>query len=560
MSKQRFAVTAAAVLAAGLGAAPLSAQFGVFDSGEAQETIFYADSLEIGDGASALYDLSFDAATSQAKLSEIIRLDASLGEGRWEHVDTLAATPDGTRLFFVDTGPLSVPNSRLGSYDRGTGELRSIGVLRFSDTGIPPAGLNTTDLASISANGTMYLARVDNDAIYRINLDNADATRVGLVVNQATGATVNLAGGDLAFDHTGRLHVWVNQGIDGAPRGLYRGLDVELPAAGEVGVEYLGGDGGTHNFTGLAFREAGMGDLLASMQPNMFPQVDRQTGATMTIWGYDGLLHGGDLTTGELAFCTHTVADFATQDWNDRTITINGQVIDEQTGKEIFAAATSTNFSGLFAQLIGAKLNCESCGGVLPEAEAFLLESGVFVDTYDAPFAGNRQRDEATDLAARLEAFSSANTCGVAEEVANRGRFTGGGSIRLADGVRVTRGLTLHCDLELSNNLQVNWGRRNRFHMTEHLTTVSCHDDPLIDEFPPDAPVDTLIGVGSGRFNGRAGYTIEFTVKDAGEPGRNDEMAIRIYQTGNPANVVLDTALQRLRGGNLQAHDDQPHR
>ena len=68
------------------------------------------------------------------------------------------------------------------------------------------------------------------------------------------------------------------------------------------------------------------------------------------------------------------------------------------------------------------------------------------------------------------------------------GRFTGGGSqVRVGD-VRVTRGLTIHCDLLLSNSLEVNWGG-NKFHMTEHLTTVACTDDELISQFPPEAPL-----------------------------------------------------------------------
>lgn len=141
------------------------------------------------------------------------------------------------------------------------------------------------------------------------------------------------------------------------------------------------------------------------------------------------------------------------------------------------------------------------------------------------------------------------------------GRFTGGGhQIRLADGVRITRGLTIHCDLLLSNNLQVNWPTGNKFHMLEHLTTVACTDDPNIIQQPPPAPIDTLIGVGTGRYNNQPGYTIEFTLVDAGEPGGNDQMAIKIYQTSNPSNVVLDVPLQLLTGGNLQAHYDQPHK
>lgn len=139
------------------------------------------------------------------------------------------------------------------------------------------------------------------------------------------------------------------------------------------------------------------------------------------------------------------------------------------------------------------------------------------------------------------------------------GRFTGGGHQVRAGAVRVTRGLTIHCDLLLSNNLEVNWGG-NKFHMLEHLETVACTDDPEIDQTPPVAPLDTLIGVGEGRYNGKSGYTIEFTLVDAGEPGTSDEMAILIYETADPSHVVLDVPLQLLTGGNLQAHFDQPHK
>lgn len=145
------------------------------------------------------------------------------------------------------------------------------------------------------------------------------------------------------------------------------------------------------------------------------------------------------------------------------------------------------------------------------------------------------------------------------EEELGTGRFTGGGHQLRVDGVRVTRGLTIHCDLLLSNNLEVNW-QGNKFHMTEHLETVDCSDSPDIIQFPPDAPLDTLIGIGTGRYNGQDGFTIEFTLVDAGEPGREDMAALLIYETANPSNVVLNVPLQLMDGGNLQAHYDQPHK
>jgi hypothetical protein len=144
------------------------------------------------------------------------------------------------------------------------------------------------------------------------------------------------------------------------------------------------------------------------------------------------------------------------------------------------------------------------------------------------------------------------------EELAG-GRFTGGGSQVRVGEARITRGLTIHCDLLLSNNLEVNWGG-NKFHMTEHLTTVACTDDPAIIQDPPPAPLDTLVGIGTGRYNGTDGYTIEFTLVDYGEPGSSDRAALRIYKTSDPAEVVLNLPLQVLSGGNLQAHYDQPHK
>jgi hypothetical protein len=151
---------------------------------------------------------------------------------------------------------------------------------------------------------------------------------------------------------------------------------------------------------------------------------------------------------------------------------------------------------------------------------------------------------------------SLANTCG---GVLGDGRFTGGGSQVRVGAAKITKGLTIHCDLLLSNNLEINWGS-NKFHMTEHLSTVKCSDDPAIVQAPPPAPLDTLVGVGTGSYNNDDGYTVEFTLVDYGEPGSADRAALKIYETANPANVVLDLPLQVLAGGNLQAHYDQPHK
>ena len=128
------------------------------------------------------------------------------------------------------------------------------------------------------------------------------------------------------------------------------------------------------------------------------------------------------------------------------------------------------------------------------------------------------------------------------------GRMTGGGSV-FADGMRVTHGFELHCDPTAGpNNLQINWGRGDKFHLTS-LESAICTDDPVIDGGPPGAVFDTFEGTGMGRLNGIDEATITFRLTDAGEPGKNLDLAeFRI--AGRSGLVVRGT----LSKGNHQAH------
>ena len=91
--------------------------------------------------------------------------------------------------------------------------------------------------------------------------------------------------------------------------------------------------------------------------------------------------------------------------------------------------------------------------------------------------------------------------------------------------MRFTHGFTLHCDPAAgSNNLQINWGKGNRFHLTS-LDGTFCLDDPAIDESPPYAGFDTFEGNGTGLMNGVPGASINFKFTDAGEPGKSVDLA-----------------------------------
>jgi hypothetical protein len=137
-----------------------------------------------------------------------------------------------------------------------------------------------------------------------------------------------------------------------------------------------------------------------------------------------------------------------------------------------------------------------------------------------------------------------------------QGRMTGGGAQLAVGDVRITRGFTIHCDITLSNNLEINWPD-NKWHITKPLTDAQCIDDPAIDPGHPPAPFDTFIGEGVGELNGEPGSIVRFVFIDNGEPGKTDQAKIQIWSAGG--SLVLDLPLSLLDHGNIQAHYDQPH-
>jgi len=136
------------------------------------------------------------------------------------------------------------------------------------------------------------------------------------------------------------------------------------------------------------------------------------------------------------------------------------------------------------------------------------------------------------------------------------GRMTGGGGQIDVGVASITRGFTIHCDITLSNNLEINWGD-NKWHLDKPLTAATCIDDPNYSPGPPRAPFDTFIGEGIGRLNGVDGSKVVFTFIDDGEPGKTDLAGFQIWDANG--NLVLDVPLSYLTHGNIQAHYDQPH-
>lgn len=149
----------------------------------------------------------------------------------------------------------------------------------------------------------------------------------------------------------------------------------------------------------------------------------------------------------------------------------------------------------------------------------------------------------------------------VAEEEAEslEGRMTGGVSKLVSDAgdTDVSISFTVHCDITLSNNIQINWGSGHKWHIDKPISTAFCslEEDPT----PPVAPINIFEGTAVGRYNGVDGYPIEFTFVDRGERrGAIDAAGFTIYEQDG-TTVLLQVDLQDAVNGNIQAHFDQPH-
>jgi len=128
------------------------------------------------------------------------------------------------------------------------------------------------------------------------------------------------------------------------------------------------------------------------------------------------------------------------------------------------------------------------------------------------------------------------------------GFLTGGGTFA-ADGERANHGFNLGCNAtDPRGELQVNW-HGHAFHL-EGVASATCTDDEGIGPGAPEAGFDTLTGNGTGRWDETSGYTAEWVLTDAGEPGSDDTASITIR---DPSGAVV-FALAGPVSGNHQAH------
>lgn len=385
------------------------------DAGNVGEVLYLSDRLSTEDGISEIYRVDLDTTSSQANLTPLP--DAGYGPGviPFNTVLAIAATPDGSRIYALDSTRFGT--GMLGFYDLATATWTEVAVVTYDGEAVP-----RIVQAAFSPDGNLYVGSRDTDSLYLVDTETAEATLVGQVVNQATGTTVDIVGGDLIFAADGASYLWVNRERAGAPMGAYA---FSLPATdGMIPGTYLGPADAPPFFTGLALRANGFGDLVGSNRLDdeivVLAKSDASMVETFSMFE-DGVPYdhtGGDLTTGPLALCTKTTRFWKAHPWDGAEPTICGISVEEREGKRILRYANRRNFSMLFAQLIAAKLNVNNSTGIaqIDDAEAWLCaQPGIVIPegslNWRKTFDSRQQKYEATGFWMDLARFNQRCAC-----------------------------------------------------------------------------------------------------------------------------------------------------
>lgn len=356
----------------------------------AAEDLFLLDSL--GNSGTHLYRVVLD---DGAEMASIIPIQENLPLGGSY---ALACDNSGERCYIIerDTG-------YFGYYDLGLDGWYPLG---FVDTDEQFTGIAG---ATCLGDDVILVASQDTDLLYVINPYTSAVTVVGPVLtNDQRG--IDLSGADLAVDAYGRIFLWTNSTAT-----LYQ---IILPASYPGTVQgYMVFEPDFRPFaTGMAFRGNGLGPAVGSARAPSTILI--QDGLNVKIYDMDGFDHRyGDMSNGVIHSCNYTIGYYKNHDWEGATVHICGVAIDEEIGAEVLWDAKNKNFSMLFAQMIGAKLNTFDATGIpfIDEAEAWLCSQENAFDGnelfFEADFIDRDQKGIASDYKTTLDDFNNSDHC-----------------------------------------------------------------------------------------------------------------------------------------------------
>jgi hypothetical protein len=341
------------------------------------EVLYLSDTGDRYDGKTTLFRVDLNAIMGHADLITFPDIGYGPGVIPFDQVVAFGCTPDGTKIYCIESEVTSPLYHYLGVYDIDSSTFIVLGLLEGMDF--------RTQQAAFSLDGTLYIGNATEDELWVVDIDPGSlnylhVSRVGVILNEGTGVPPDVAGADLVFAADGSLFLWVNNERPGAPAGLYTLVIPESPNS-EVWAAHLG-QMEAAQFTGMAIRANGYGDLVGSITSPLdsILVIDRENAAEIASYPMfrDGLPYTvyqfGDMSAGPQWLCTKTKGYWKNHSWNGAGITICGILVLEEEGKDILWGARGNNYSMLFAQLIAAKLNTHDSTGI---AEIEMAESYI---------------------------------------------------------------------------------------------------------------------------------------------------------------------------------------
>lgn len=385
----------------------------------------YLVNSPIGSGLTHLYRVEINSGSSVANLyplPAVMGLDP--GEIPFTTVHSLAATVDGQKLYVIDKyiNTTIGGTGKLAYYDLASPSWWEIDYVKYMGNIVP--GIVC---AAFSRDGVLYVASEMTDSLYIVDPATAIATLIGEIRNTATGALVDIVGADMVFTADNSLYFWTNMAAD-SPRGLYK-LTLPDPIPGTIDGIFIGetmrvDPSEFFFFTGMAVRANGLGDLIGSNKNHddmmLYSKTDASLIATLPMY-----LNGspfdhefGDMTVGQLGICTRTIGYWKNHPWNGQTVTICGEIVNEELGMQILWDARGKDFSMFFAQLVAAKLNTYDSSGVpvIDDAMAWLcMQPDIFNGdgelNWHKSFDSQEQKQEASAHWEALDYFNNQYHC-----------------------------------------------------------------------------------------------------------------------------------------------------
>jgi len=406
--KRLISITLSILLAVLVGG-----QIGQIYAQTSGELIYLSDTGS-NEGKTTLYKVYLNTVSGRAELTPLPDVGYGPGAIPFDSVVAFACTPDGKKLYCVESQLGSSYYHHLGLFDLTSSSFEILG---------PIQGMGfRTQQAAFSVDGTLYIGNQQQDELWIVGIDPnsptyLQASEVGSIQDGDTLGVPDVNGADIVFDAHGDLYLWVNKPGLNAPGGLYLLTLPENP--GSVWAVYLGFSMG--GFTGLAIRANGYGDLVGSITTpsNSILVIDKENASIIASYPMylDGLPYDysyGDMSVSSLSLCTKTIGYWKNHSWNDTGITICNTLVLEEEGTEILRSARGNDYSMLFAQLIAAKLNTNNSTGIaqIEAAENYICSKWLtgWQRHVDDPIPKSEKKDVVA-LWRALDAFNNQFPC-----------------------------------------------------------------------------------------------------------------------------------------------------